>query len=109
MRRLAIVGIALGAFVLGSCESKPPGSTVATSLPPITTVVPPSTTAPAATSTSIVAFYVVADGDTLSGIADKFNVSLADLIAINEITDANTIQLGQQLLIPPSTVSTSNP
>ena len=44
--------------------------------------------------------YIIQSGDTLSSIADRFNVSLNDLMSVNNITDPNTIQAGQQLIIP---------
>ena len=44
--------------------------------------------------------YIIQSGDTLSSIADRFNVSLNDLMSANNITDPNTIQAGQQLVIP---------
>lgn len=43
--------------------------------------------------------YTIARGDTLSGIAQRFSVSLADLKAHNGITGSK-IQVGQKLLIP---------
>jgi murein DD-endopeptidase MepM/ murein hydrolase activator NlpD len=44
--------------------------------------------------------YIIQSGDTLSSIADRFNISLSDLMTANSITDPNTIQAGQQLVIP---------
>ncbi len=44
--------------------------------------------------------YIIQPGDTLSSIADHFNISLNDLMAANSITDPNAIQAGQQLVIP---------
>jgi murein DD-endopeptidase MepM/ murein hydrolase activator NlpD len=44
--------------------------------------------------------YIIQSGDTLSSIADRFSISLNDLMAANSITDPNTIQAGQQLIIP---------
>jgi murein DD-endopeptidase MepM/ murein hydrolase activator NlpD len=44
--------------------------------------------------------YIIQPGDTLSSIANRFNVKLADLMSANNITDANTIQAGEQLVIP---------
>ena len=44
--------------------------------------------------------YVIQSGDTLSSIADRFSISLNDLMTANSITDPNTIQAGQQLIIP---------
>jgi murein DD-endopeptidase MepM/ murein hydrolase activator NlpD len=43
--------------------------------------------------------YVVADGDTLSGIADKLGVPMADLAAANGIADPNRIQAGRLLSV----------
>ena len=43
--------------------------------------------------------YIIARGDTLSGIAQRFNVSLADLKIRNGIS-GEKILVGQKLLIP---------
>lgn len=47
--------------------------------------------------------YVVAQGDTLGTIADRFGVSLDDLKTKNGL-NADTIAVGQQLTIPASTL-----
>jgi len=44
--------------------------------------------------------YTVVAGDTLSGIAADHGVSLGDLIDANDLSDADTIYIGQQLVIP---------
>ncbi len=44
--------------------------------------------------------YIVQPDDTLGSIAARFNVSLNDLMAANNITDPNVISVGQQLVIP---------
>ncbi len=44
--------------------------------------------------------YIIQPGDTLSGIAVRFNVSLNDLMSANNITDPNVVGAGQQLVIP---------
>src|SRR5579885_500549 len=44
--------------------------------------------------------YIIQSGDTLSGIAERFNVSLNDLMTANNITDPNVVSAGQQLVIP---------
>jgi N-acetylmuramoyl-L-alanine amidase len=46
--------------------------------------------------------YVIARGDTLSGIADRFSVSLADLKSYNSIDNSSKILVGQKLTIPKS-------
>jgi LysM repeat protein len=60
------------------------------------TVPPPSQ--PVVTPTPIV--YVVQTGDTLIPIANKFGVSVQDLVAANGNLDATRLQIGQQLIIP---------
>jgi murein DD-endopeptidase MepM/ murein hydrolase activator NlpD len=44
--------------------------------------------------------YVVQSGDTLNGIASRFGVSVDDLLVTNNISDPNTIHIGQTLIIP---------
>jgi LysM repeat protein len=39
-------------------------------------------------------------GDTLTKIANKFGVTQAALMTANKITNANSIQVGQKLVIP---------
>jgi murein DD-endopeptidase MepM/ murein hydrolase activator NlpD len=55
---------------------------------------PPSSTPPSGPT------YIIQRGDTLSSIADRFNVSMNDLMTANNLSDPNTIQAGQQLVIP---------
>jgi N-acetylmuramoyl-L-alanine amidase len=43
--------------------------------------------------------YIIQSGDTLSGIAARFNVSLAQLREVNKLSD-DSIRIGQKLLIP---------
>ncbi len=44
--------------------------------------------------------YTVQSGDTLSGIAQKNNSSVQDIINANKITDPTKLQVGQSLFIP---------
>jgi LysM repeat protein len=60
------------------------------------TVPPPSQ--PVVTPTPVV--YVVQAGDTLIPIANKYGVSVSDLIAANNNLDPTRLQVGQQLIIP---------
>jgi hypothetical protein len=44
--------------------------------------------------------YTVQEGDTLSAIAQSYDISLSDLMAANGITDPNLLHIGQVLIIP---------
>jgi LysM repeat protein len=44
--------------------------------------------------------YIVQEGDTLTVIAYRFNIRLDDLMDANDISDADWITPGQELLIP---------
>ncbi len=78
-----------------------PSPTVAATLTRAATAAVPtraSPAEPAATPTPIV--YVVEQGDTLGGIAFRFDVSVEAIQAVNGIDDPSTLQLGQELIIP---------
>ncbi|WP_122638594.1 LysM peptidoglycan-binding domain-containing protein [Romboutsia sp. Marseille-P6047] len=49
--------------------------------------------------------YVVEEGDTLSGIARRFNTTVAELVRINNIQNPNLIYVGQVLKIETSASS----
>lgn len=74
----------------------------AATLPPIVTV--STTTTLFITTTTVQEFYIVKRGDTLGKIAKAFQVRLADIMAINGITNADDIQAGQELQIPTGAV-----
>jgi LysM repeat protein len=44
--------------------------------------------------------YVVAKGDTPVAIARKLNVSYAELLKLNNITDPTKLRIGQPLKVP---------
>ena len=44
--------------------------------------------------------YIVRRGDSLSVIAERYQTTIAELLAINQLRDRNTIRIGQQLLLP---------
>ncbi|MEZ4708438.1 MAG: LysM peptidoglycan-binding domain-containing protein [Caldilineaceae bacterium] len=54
------------------------------------------------------AIHIVQVGETLSQIAQLYQVSQADLMRINGIQNANAIYVGQELLLPPND-ATSTP
>jgi LysM repeat protein len=49
--------------------------------------------------------YVVQPGDTLAGIASKFNSTIEAIEKENQLTDANAIYVGQLLVIPVNMVT----
>lgn len=67
--------------------------------PPVITPTTPavtSTPAPAPAAQT----YTVVEGDTMSGIANKYNMTSQALAAFNGITDVNSLHIGQVLKIP---------
>lgn len=58
-------------------------------------------------STSTTTTYTVKRGDTLSGIAAKYNTSVGRLVALNNIKNANFIKVGQVLKISGAAATTS--
>lgn len=56
--------------------------------------------------------YLVRPGDTLGKIADNFETTVDEIIALNQIADPNKIEVGQALIIPTlltPTASAENP
>lgn len=53
--------------------------------------------------------YTVQPYDFLSAIADRFGVSLEEVIAANNIIDPNSLEVGQILLIPPQAPQSLGP
>ena len=66
---------------------------------PTETPIPQSTVTPSPTPVSGPT-YIVASGDSLTLIANRFGITLANLMSANGITDANQIFVGQPLIIP---------
>jgi hypothetical protein len=102
---VAVVALALAAAVLFALPGllgfgKPSaGGSSGPSVPVATQLITPAPT-PVPKPTD--QLYVVQSGDTLSGIAKRFKVTLADLIAANAETlpDPNKLSIGDQLIIP---------
>ena len=60
----------------------------------------PADTAPTPTPIPEPVIYEVQPGDVLSAVAQRFGVSMADIMAANGLEDPNTLRVGQSLLIP---------
>ena len=53
--------------------------------------------------------YRVERGDTLSGIAVRYDVSLSDLVALNALADPSLVRIGQTLVIREATAPAAPP
>jgi LysM repeat protein len=85
LRSLEVVEVPVGPGAPAQADS--------TALPPQAAAVTPS---PKPTTTT----YIVQAGDSLSGIAFQFDVSVEDIIRANGLTDADLLFVGQELIIP---------
>ena len=52
-------------------------------------------------TTTVPNLYQVQPGDTLTAIAQRFGVSVPDLVAANQLSDPDNLAEGQSLVIPP--------
>ena len=64
------------------------------------TALPPQAAAPIPSPTPTKTTYIVQAGDSLSGIALQFDVPMEDLMRANDLTDADLLFVGQELIIP---------
>lgn len=53
--------------------------------------------------------YKIEEGDTLDGIAKKFNVEVLVIMALNQLTYESVIRVGDEILIPPPDLSLDTP
>lgn len=92
--------------VVGGSSAPAPAATLAPTVAP--TTAPAASTQPTPVPTAIPAVspsftsYTVQRGNTLRSIGRKFNVSVADILRFNSISDPNRIFPGQVLRIPAS-------
>ncbi|MEA2677469.1 MAG: type secretion system secreted protein VgrG [Chloroflexota bacterium] len=111
---LGVVGVVLlPGMLAGRPQSTPtpavtaPPSLFGSPTLPVATVTPVASVLPTAQPTATPApevtprLYRIKSGDTLGKIAQRFHVSVADILAANpQITDADHIQPGQVITIP---------
>ncbi|MFK7792575.1 MAG: peptidoglycan DD-metalloendopeptidase family protein [Devosiaceae bacterium] len=78
--------------------------TVATAQPmlPVQSASVPQTLPQAVPTTSTAGTHVVASGDTLYGIARRYNMSAQQLIAANSLDNPNALRIGQRLVVSSS-------
>jgi LysM repeat protein len=102
-----LLGAALGVAIAGvPSQHRDPairlstGTTTTSTTPPPTNppAAIPATTAPTAPPVT----YALKNGESLSEIAKRFNVSVAAIIAANKITNPDAVSSGTVLVIPPA-------
>jgi len=76
---------------------------------PITVTPTPAVPSPTPTPTPEPVYHIVQAGETLGAIAEAYNTNVAALTLANDITDPQTLRVGQELLIPPDGVSFDAP
>ena len=91
------------AETLTPAEPPEPADTPTPTGPPALT----ATQTPEPPPTSTYTVHVVQVGETLFEIAKEYGLSVETLIAANNITDRGLVKIGQELVIPPSGVTTS--
>src|SRR5205085_9277716 len=97
-RPSSIVSICLAVILLAGCTTGTGGSGDKVKL--VITPVDTPTTTPLAAPTMAPTTCTVKAGDTLSGIAALFGVSVDDIVRANNIADPNRLSEGQALTIP---------
>ena len=65
-----------------------------------------NTTKPSSTSNTANT-HVVKSGETLSGIAKRYNTSVSNIVSLNKLANANLIRVNQRLIVGQSTSSQS--
>jgi LysM repeat protein len=104
---VVLVALSIG---LGACAPPEPPQRSLPTLPAVLDITPAPTLDIDATATayaSVVrpsptaaALYTVQPDDTLSGLAERFSTTVDALTAANGITDPDSLQPGQTLIIP---------
>jgi uncharacterized protein YkwD len=84
-----------GVYYVGDVIQIPPAGTVLRTATPLSASLPRGTTID----------YQVLPGDTLAGIAAKFNSIADNIVTLNKIDNANSLQAGQKLKIPVNLVT----
>jgi len=67
------------------------------------TATPEAEAATATPTTTAEGVYIVQEGDYPSSIAEKFGISVEELMEANDITDPTSLVVGQELIIPTPT------
>jgi len=100
---LGMFGVCLVVVVtIGGCSREKPMATP-TATPESQEATVESSPAPVAVSTPVrptTTYYTVQAGDTLWAIAGRFGVTIQSLVEVNELSDPERLQAGQEIVIP---------
>lgn len=97
--RVTSIALAVVALPVVAAACGDDGDSGAT-LPPIITTTSTTSTL-AVTTTTVLVYYEVQPGDSLAQIAQSFGVKIEAIVALNDLTDPDHIEVGQILQIPP--------
>ncbi|HEY8198296.1 MAG TPA: LysM peptidoglycan-binding domain-containing protein [Candidatus Limnocylindrales bacterium] len=106
----AALGFGAASLLPGLVDASPPPATLAPpterpTAPPVPTARPSAsaspTPSPEPSPTPLV--HIVKRGENLTQIAAKYKVTVAAIVAANQLKNANLIEVGQQLVIPTPT------
>lgn len=109
--RSVVCGVLIGGVGwLAACTPPDPPQTNLPTSPAVLDITPAPTLDIDATATVLAGqlrptptpagLYVVQSGDTLGSLAEEFNTTVDELLAANGMTDPNSLQAGQTLIIP---------
>ncbi len=98
------LSICLCALIVAAIAGCDAGSGSSERLRLMITPVPTPTLTPLPLPTTGASQYTVQPGDTLSGIATRFGVTVDAIVRVNNIADPNSLSEGQALTIPPRQV-----
>lgn len=110
MLALAVIVVALLVYPILTSQKGSGGGGSRTAVPTATLDESPSaeaTETPSAEATYLT--HVVQKGEYLQSIAQRYGVSVADVLALNNISDPNKIYPGQVLKIPPRSSKSPTP
>ncbi len=104
-----VLALLLAGVLLVACLPDPPPTNLPTQ-PAILDITPAPTLDIDATATVLAielrptptpaGLHVVQPGDTLGSLAELYNTTVEEIMATNGLDDPNTLQVGQELIIP---------
>ena len=103
---LAAATIAVILIKAGLSNGSETDTTTVATPPPVTTTAPKTTTqlvitasTPTTTTDAEGEYYVIESGDTLGGIADKYDTTVEELVRLNPDVDPTALRVGQRIRV----------